>query len=243
VFHYDGKFPSMPIAFRHVRMTYNGLFGATVTLDISDTLTPNDSSESPLYGSRYVGFNFKDADIAYFWVFPTPDVDLATGDATPPATVATQSTPTVCADKGTNLFAMPTAQGAATMLRAKTHYARFTKNGGEIVRHVDYEAQGYGSVTADSLRYVFQGLTDDGCYYVYGYFPITANFLPSGDNAIDPDFEAANAAQASMDGGAMSPRMGAYYDLMRAKIDAHPDSAFSPDLDEIDALIQSIIIN
>ena len=243
VFHYDGTFPAMPIAFRNVRISYNGVFGKSVTMQVNDTTIPNDDSQSPLFGSRFISFDFNDVNADYLWVFPTRDIDLATGVSTPaPTTIAaTQSTPTTCPYKGKNPSTLPVANGAATLLSAKTLTIRFSNNGGELRRHIDFMAQDYLAVTASNLLYNFQGLTDDGCYYIYGYFLVTLSVLPSS-SADDQAFQQVDQSGAN-DTGGMTPAMAAYYASVKARIDSQPDSAFSPTLDQMDALIKSIVIN
>ena len=110
---------------------------------------------------------------------------------------------------------------------------------GRGVRFLTEYAQYPASVNNTDLFYHFQGVTNDGAYYVIAVLPITAPTL----------------AEAS-DGGAVLPPDGipypyyadpnadmqAYYAAVTALLNATSPDAFFPTVNQLDALIQSIRI-
>jgi hypothetical protein len=80
-----------------------------------------------------------------------------------------------------------------------------------------------------SLFYTFQGLTKDGRYYVVATFPISAEGLSD-----EPDIQDWNAFFAG------------YQDYLKEtanQLNAYSSGKFTPDLELIDAAIQSLLVN
>jgi hypothetical protein len=110
---------------------------------------------------------------------------------------------------------------------------------GSGMRFLTEYAQYAASVNNQDLFYHFQGFSDDGEYYILAIFPITAPVLaetsdagavlPSGGIAY-PD---ANNPNADFPG---------YYASVAALLNATSPGAFTPTIDQLDALIQSIQI-
>ncbi|MFT3893769.1 MAG: hypothetical protein QM730_19235 [Anaerolineales bacterium] len=107
---------------------------------------------------------------------------------------------------------------------------------GRGVRFLTQYAQYPAPINNHEMFYHFQGLTNDGKYYVIAILPVTSSILaedekpestvPAGGVAIPPD---------------TGPNQ-AYYDAVVKALDAmYPDS-FNPSLFQLDALIQSITI-
>ena len=86
------------------------------------------------------------------------------------------------------------------------------------------------------LLYHFQGLTNDGKYYVIAILPVTSSILAENEKPESP----------VPAGGAPLPSTGGpdniYYDAVAKALDAQYPDAFNPSLFQLDALIQSITI-
>lgn len=90
-------------------------------------------------------------------------------------------------------------------------------------------------VTNEGLNYAFQGITDDGQYYVSAAFSVTAPFLPTGD---EPEVLAWNTRNYLLSHSSMK-----YQDYLRpvlGKLNAMPRNEFQPNLGLLDQLIQSL---
>jgi len=107
---------------------------------------------------------------------------------------------------------------------------------GRGVRMVTQYDQYPAPVNNHELFYHFQGLTDDGKYYVVAVLPVTASIL-----AEDEKPDAAIPA-----GGVPLPAAGAgdqaYYDAVTKALDAMYEDSFNPSLFQLDALVQSITV-
>jgi hypothetical protein len=106
---------------------------------------------------------------------------------------------------------------------------------GRGVRMVTQYAQYLAPVNNHELFYHFQGLTNDGKYYVIAVLPVSSSILAEDDNPgsqIPP-------------GGVPVPATGpdaAYYEAATNALDAmYPDS-FNPSLFQLDTLIKSITV-
>jgi hypothetical protein len=107
---------------------------------------------------------------------------------------------------------------------------------GRGVRMVTQYDQYPAPVNNHELFYHFQGLTDDGKYYVVAVLPVTASILAEDEKpgaAVPP-------------GGVPLPAGGAgdqaYYDAVTKALDAMYEDSFNPSLFQVDALIQSITV-
>ncbi len=113
---------------------------------------------------------------------------------------------------------------------------------GQGLRIVTQVSEGTVPVANDSIFYYFQGLTQDGQYYVSAILPVQASFLAatSGPDASLPaggiQFPPYNNPSASMDD------INNYYSAIQSKLNSASASDFTPSLTDLDALIQSIQI-
>lgn len=105
--------------------------------------------------------------------------------------------------------------------------------GGKGVRFLSMYAQDPPPLTNDRLFYTFQGLTNDGKYYVALYYPVTTLKLPDSLNEIGetiiPVLQEKEKYQRYLTKGITI--------LSRLK-----DGEFKPDLKKIDEIIQSLKI-
>lgn len=108
---------------------------------------------------------------------------------------------------------------------------------GTGIRFLTQYAQAPYPVNNHSLFYTFQGITNDGVYYVSAILPINAVFLsPDGnpDTVLPADgvpFDWNNFENDT-----------AHFELVKQKLNATDPDAFTPSLTNLDALIQSIQI-
>ncbi len=94
----------------------------------------------------------------------------------------------------------------------------------------------YAPINNNELFYHFQGLTDDDKYYIFAILPITAPILPENEK---PD--------ASIpEGGIPIPTdtgvNNNYYFSVTEKLNSLSPDTFTPSLNSLDALIQSITV-
>jgi len=90
-------------------------------------------------------------------------------------------------------------------------------------------------ITNDGLDYAFQGITDNGQYYIYAEFSVTAPFLPN-DN--DPEVVAWNEKNYLL-----PQKSKTYQDYLHpivAKLQALPADQFKPNLKLLEQLISSM---
>ena len=110
---------------------------------------------------------------------------------------------------------------------------------GKGVRFLTEYAQYPASVNNHDLFYHFQGLTSDGTYYIVAILPISAPVLA----------ETSDAGAVLPPGGIPYPDMAdpnvdmqAYYASVTDLLNTTPSEAFTPALDQLDLLIQSMWI-
>jgi hypothetical protein len=112
-----------------------------------------------------------------------------------------------------------------------------TFQNGQGIRFLTQYGQAPYPVNNNSLFYTFQGLTDDGAYYVAAIFPVNAAFLPADGNPDTPlpadgvPFDWENFENITQ-----------HFELVKQKLNSTDPNAFTPTLIHLDTLIQSILI-
>jgi hypothetical protein len=118
---------------------------------------------------------------------------------------------------------------AAQVLKARVRLVPF--HGGKGFAFVTSYSQDTVPVANDALVYTFQGLTDDGRYWVAVYYPISASILPK---TVQESPEAKNYK-------AFDAHFQTYLKkTVRALED--PKTVYTPDLGTLDALVRSLEI-
>jgi putative hemolysin len=119
---------------------------------------------------------------------------------------------------------------AAQVFHARTRYLDF--QGGSGAGFVTHYAQDVSPVTAEQPFYTFQGLTNDGQYYVVVFSPVTTALLPA-------DFDAALGGKSYDE---WSKNYETYFTDLVAQLDELLPAAYTPDLTLIDEMVKSIEI-
>jgi hypothetical protein len=118
---------------------------------------------------------------------------------------------------------------AVQILKARAKLLSF--HGGKGIAFLTAYAQEPMPVGNDSLVYTFQGLTDDGRYWVALYYPVSASVLPQ-TVAESPELK---------DQTGFEEHFGAYIEKTARALE-DPQTVFTPDLAKLDALARSIEI-
>ena len=85
----------------------------------------------------------------------------------------------------------------------------------------------------DSTAYYYQGLSDDGKYYISFWWPVSTSALPETADAAAPDVQQL----------ASSPETSSAYVAETAEmLNNFASEAFLPDLSQLDAMIGSLTI-
>jgi hypothetical protein len=127
---------------------------------------------------------------------------------------------------------------AAQVFASNIQFTAFQN--GQGVRFVTEYAQYAASVNNHDLFYHFQGFSDDGEYYVVAIFPITAPKLAETSDADAPLPEGGIPYSYFAEGA--NADMPKYYASMTDLLNATPPEAFTPTINQLDALIQSMRI-
>lgn len=123
---------------------------------------------------------------------------------------------------------------AGQIMTAKRQIVNFQNGRG--VRFLAQYDQYPATINNHELVYHFQGLTNDGKYYVIAILPVTSSILAEDEK---PDSAVPADGVPLPQGG--SPDQ-AYYDAVTRALDAMYEDSFNPSLFQLDALIQSITV-
>ncbi len=115
---------------------------------------------------------------------------------------------------------------ATQVFHAQVQYLKFS--GGHGIRFVTQFDQAFLPINNLEIIYTFQGLTDDGKYYISAILPVASNILPNTDQV---------PADQQQTFGDTFPQ---YLKDTVKKLDAQKSSDFAPELSLLDAVIQSL---
>jgi len=132
-----------------------------------------------------------------------------------------------------NLPTIPFDGAAAQLYAAQAKLLPF--NGGNGVRMISKYGQFPAPVTKDGSFYHYEGLTSDGKYFVAARFLVTLPLQSTGENpsADGINYPADLSSTAEVD---------AYYNGITDKLNAAITDVFQPNLELLDALIQSVTV-
>ncbi len=140
-----------------------------------------------------------------------------------------ESAPAHALDTGSEPLPYLPMVGAAQGFYAKPVYVEF--EGGAGVRYLTYYALDVSPITEGRVFYTFQGITDDGLYYIAVNFPTLTELLMEDADLENLDYEAFVADFAT------------YFTDTITSLDEQLDEDYIPGLGELDALVASISIN
>ena len=123
---------------------------------------------------------------------------------------------------------------AAQLMAAKMQVIDFQNGRG--VRFLTQYDQYPAIINNHELFYMFQGLTNDGKYYVVAILPVTSSILPEDEKPESP--VPAGGVPVPTNTGTDA----AYYDAVTKTLEAMYEDSFNPSLFQLDALIQSISV-
>lgn len=128
---------------------------------------------------------------------------------------------------------------AAAMITAQAQRVDFQNGHG--LRLISQYGQAAGPISNNGTFYNFQGLTNDGKYYIIAVLPVQAPFLENGDdpNAPLPTGGIPFPGYQSIDTKAFED----YYQAVTDKLNSTPPDQFSPSLSVLDGLMQSLQVN
>jgi hypothetical protein len=117
---------------------------------------------------------------------------------------------------------------AAQMIHAQVQYLNF-KNG-RGVRYITELSQGIVPINNHELIYTYQGLTDDGKYYVAAILPVSHSSLPMDGSISEKELEN------------LSSDFSAYITDTANSLNSLPADSFLPTLTQLDAMMSSLEI-
>ena len=117
---------------------------------------------------------------------------------------------------------------AAQVLHVQTQFLDFQN--GKGVRYLAQFAQGIVPISNDQLIYTYQGISSDGKYYVAAILPVNHPILPADGKITGnepPEF---------------SSDFPAYLANVTTNLNAQSADSFSPNLEQLDAMLSSLTI-
>jgi hypothetical protein len=105
--------------------------------------------------------------------------------------------------------------------------------GGRGIRYLSYYSQGANPVLDREVFYTFQGLSDDGKFYVAAFFPVVTGIFPTEPPA---------CPQCSEPGYDPFAELAAALSEQLVQLNVQPADEFTPSLAILDNLVQSIHI-
>lgn len=118
---------------------------------------------------------------------------------------------------------------AAQMLHVQVVPVSF--EGGRGVRYLAEYGQDVHPINNQGIFYTFQGLTDDGKYYVAVILPVSHPTLPADANLSGAEYDA------------FAQNFEAYLQDLTVALNAEASDSFSPSLLTLDALVQTLQID
>ncbi|MBV6395453.1 MAG: hypothetical protein HFACDABA_01029 [Anaerolineales bacterium] len=128
---------------------------------------------------------------------------------------------------------------AAQMIAAQVKQVNFASGTG--VRMMVEYGQAVGAISNSATLYHFQGLTSDGMYYIVAILPLGASILINGGDPLAPP----------PPGGVQFPGYTtlnpsdyeSYFQAVTSALNSADPTVFSPSLETLDALMESITIS
>lgn len=125
------------------------------------------------------------------------------------------------------------AENAQTVSTYQAHVKRLDFSNGRGVRYIDLIPFGLGltTVSNDELYYLYEGMSDDGRYYIWLQYPIATDTIPDYDELDIAAVEAINTGDIK-----------AWLAEQMAMLNAQPNSEFEPDLRRLDLMMETLFV-
>ena len=136
------------------------------------------------------------------------------------------------AHKNTNTRFLEATDGS---FEFKSHLKYLSFKNGKGVGFVTEIAMEPSIINNKELIWVFEGITNDGKYYILASFPVRASFLP---NTSTDEFEGYSSDNYEK----LSKNNKKYVSLIKRRLDTFPANQFQPNLENIEELISSLKI-
>jgi hypothetical protein len=120
-----------------------------------------------------------------------------------------------------------------------TDYRTISFQNGDGVHFLTEYAQYFAPVNNHELIYHFQGFTDDGEYYIIAIFPITNQYLADTG---EPGANIPAGGVQFPDVNDENPDFEGYYASITDLLNGAPTESFTPSIEQLDSLIESIQI-
>ena len=112
------------------------------------------------------------------------------------------------------------------------HETGLSFNGGQGVRFITEYSEVPFPINNRSIIYTFQGLTDDGMYWVAVTLPISNPILPANYDTLPNGYTQESLIQS----------YSSYVSDVKAALEAQAPDSFYPTINSLDSLIKSIVI-
>jgi hypothetical protein len=133
---------------------------------------------------------------------------------------------------------LPADTPHSSFFRVRTQAINFQDGYG--LRRLGQVNDGVAPINNEHFFYYFEGLTDDGQYYVSAILPISAPFLVADDNPASP-FPPGSIFFDWQGPGTLD--ISSYFESVAQQLNVAAPETFFPDLNKLDALIQSIVVS
>ena len=127
---------------------------------------------------------------------------------------------------------------AAQVFRAQ--FKMLPSLAGKGYRFVTKYAQDASPVTNSATFYTYQGLSSDGQYFITVIMPVTSVILPETIDGVTPPGGVAAPALTDPDYG---NKYSGYITQLTAALDGLASDKYTPNLDQLDAMVSSISLN
>jgi hypothetical protein len=220
--------PEPDVSYQGISFSYDDTLARTVSTEIVPK--QEDSAVDPWNTPDYIQFTFNGYPLAdafhtpKIMVFPVDAynaINPTAGDSIYQLNQLIQSEP----ENPEEIPVLPVIP-AAQYMRAQVRYLRFQN--GEGVRFLTQYGQDAWPINNDEMFYSFQGITDDGQFYISAILPISHPSLP------DPE-------TVTMDDAFYEDFMQ-YVAVIEGQLSAESPNSFTPTLSTLDGMIESLLV-
>jgi hypothetical protein len=113
-----------------------------------------------------------------------------------------------------------------------SHETGISFNGGQGVRFITEYSEGYDPISNRNIIYTFQGLTNDGVYWVAVTLPISSPVLPQDYDTLPEGYTEESLIQ----------NYSSYVSDVKDALETQASDSFSPTINSLDSLVKSITI-